>query len=244
MMQPILSMFLLLSSPTMHEDTTCFAKLLCAVKDRIRWRTPAWSAKTCEKLGDAIQASASEHKLNPHLLLGILVNESELDEKSHRDTYRDGKLVAKDGGLGGMRCVLGQDGKHCVNGFVRGMSWQQIMDPVTNIEMAARELARHHESVACRHKGHAWWNHFNHGVRYIDRGPARHYGHRVAVLYAALLRVSGESVTDELRKPITIVDKGQKPRSIDKPVGVRQRRLVGQIMECARACTKLAFLGD
>ncbi len=67
------------------------------------------------------------------------------------------------------------------------------MDPVTNIELGARELAhwrdgggvtrktivkldadghRQHvtKDVPCEHKTHAWWAHYNHGPRYIDKG--------------------------------------------------------------------------
>src|SRR4029077_8563049 len=162
----------------------------------------------------SILSSSKAHGINPYLLLGTLVNESELDEKAMRvTTDGTGKVVAKDGGLGGVDCVLGKEGQHCINGLVRGKSWKELMDPAANIEATAAELAYFKDGgagswqtvkvrdkhgrlrpqrrmVPCRHKNHAWWVHFNHGEHYIDHGPARHYGHRVGVLYAALLRVS------------------------------------------------------
>ena len=66
------------------------------------------------------------------------------------------------------------------------------MDPVTNIELGARELAYWRDgggvtsktiaarrqghlqhvtkNVPCHHKTHAWWAHYNHGPRYIEKG--------------------------------------------------------------------------
>ena len=42
------------------------------------------------------------------------------------------------------------------------------------------------KDVPCTHANHAFWAHYNHGPRYIDHGPARHYPHRVAVIDHAL----------------------------------------------------------
>jgi hypothetical protein len=248
---------------SVRTDEDCLPKLVCKVKNRIRWRTPAWDETTCQSVATAIQEAAERHDLHPHLILGTLVNESELDEKAHRDTYIGGHLYAKDGGLGGVRCVLGQDGKTCTNFLVRGVTWKKLMEPATNIEVTAQILAYFRDggattrkivqttdrrgrqravyrAVPCQHKTHAWWAHYNHGPAFIDRGPARHYPHRVAVLYAALLRAAGEPMTTELGGTITMTDKGQKPRTLDRPVGDRQRRLVAHIMESQDACRAIA----
>jgi hypothetical protein len=219
----------------------CLTRMVCGIKENVRWRTPAWDTKACLGVAEAVQATAEKYSLSPYLIIGTMVNESELDEASYRVTYRAGKLYAKDGGLGGIRCIIGQDGKRCVNGPVRGMTFKEVMVPATNIEITGRILAGHRDGP-CPHKNHAWWVHYNHGPAYIDHGRARHYAHRVAVLYAAALRAADMPITTELKGPITITDKGQKPRTIDKPVGVRQRRLVAQIMACAGTCQKSGTL--
>ena len=253
----------------------CLSKLVCDVKERIRWRTPAWDEKQCQAIAEAVLASSEKYSVSPGLILGTAINESELNEGAVRVTYPNSR-TAKDSGLMGIRCILDTDrmvGKRmvkakgaCINGVVRGLPWVDLMDPVTNIEKGAEELAffrdqgsttnrvittvGHHGrrssklmAVQCPHLDHAWWAHFNHGPRYIDHGPARHYPHRVAVLYAALLRSLDEPLTEELKGPITIADKGAKPRSIDKPVGDRQRRLVSLINASAGTCQKLASSG-
>lgn len=243
-------------------DLECFARRLCAVKEHIRWRTPAWDGETCLALATAIKDTAAKYFLDPSLILATLVNESELNENAVRVTYIGKKIHAKDGGLGGIRCILAKDAKTCVNSLVYGVTWKEVMVPTTNIGLTGKILAYYRDGgaitkktvkvrrngrlraeyriVPCIHKNHAWWSHYNHGPSYKDHGPARHYGHRVAVLYAALLRAGDASITDELRKPITIRDKGQSQRTIDKPIGKRQRHLVAEIMECSGICPKIA----
>jgi len=198
------------SNDAAHADS-CLAKTICAVKNKIRWQTPAWTPTQCQRIAGAVATSAKRHDLSPTLLLAIMINESDMNEKASRVYLRDNKVYAKDGGLMAIRCVVDRK-ERCVNGNVRGMKWKDIMDPVTNIEVGARELAywrdgggvtsttvtrrdssghvqRVKKDVPCHHKTHAFWAHYNHGPRYIDRGYPRHYPHRIAVLDHALATV-------------------------------------------------------
>ena len=54
--------------------------------------------------------SAKRHDISPTLLLAIMVNESDMNEKSARAYTRDGKIYAKDGGLMAIRCMLDDEG--------------------------------------------------------------------------------------------------------------------------------------
>ena len=196
--------------PPGHVDS-CLAKTICAVKNKIRWQTPAWKPAQCQSIAAAVSTSAKRHDLSPTLLLAIMINESDMNEKASRVYLRDNKVYAKDGGLMAIRCVVDKKDR-CVNGNVRGMAWKDLMDPVTNIEVGARELAywrdgggvtstvvtrrdgsghlqRVTKDVPCHHKTHAYWAHYNHGPRYIDRGYPRHYPHRIAVIDHALATV-------------------------------------------------------
>ena len=68
-----------------------------------------------------------------------MVNESDMNERAVRATFH-GKVYAKDGGLMAIRCIVDEK-DHCTNGNDEGMPWKDLMDPVTNIELGARELA-------------------------------------------------------------------------------------------------------
>jgi hypothetical protein len=207
--------------------------------------------------------SAKRNDISPSLLLAVMVNESDMDEQAARPTVKNGSLYAKDSGLMGIRCVLDKKGT-CTNGYVRGMAWKKLMDPFTNIELGARELARwktggvnrvtvrvrsggqlvtKQKYVPCHHKTHAFWAHYNHGPVYIDHGFARHYPHRVAVLEYAIahaLNVDAPELTQVPR--ITIHDKGQRERTADRPIEPRFRKLCSQINEVGGQCSSVASL--
>jgi hypothetical protein len=175
---------------------------------------------------------------------------------------RDGKLYAKDSGLMAIRCIV-DDHDRCTNGNVRGMPWKQVMDPVTNIELGARELARWRDGagimrttvvrrdehgqrhtvtkeVPCAHKTHAWWAHYNHGPRYIDKGYPRHYPHRIAVLDHALATVMNLPTPELSQGRITIRDPGKRERTPDRPLEPRYKKLTGQILSSG-TCSALAL---
>jgi hypothetical protein len=259
------------SSPNVSEPTlgaspdaarTCLAQTICSVKERIRWQTPAWTPSQCRKIADAITTSAKKHDLSPSLLLAIMVNESDMNEKSARSYTRDGKVYAKDGGLMAIRCLL-DDHDRCTNGNVRGQSFKDLMDPVNNIEAGARELAlwrdgggvmqktivkrdrsgqlhRVTKNVPCRHKTHGWWAHYNHGPRYIDHGYPRHYPHRVAVLDHAFATVMNSPAPELESGRITIHDPGRRERTADRPLEPRYRKLYSQILS-GGTCSALAL---
>ena len=241
----------------------CLAQTICAVKERIRWQTPAWTPSQCRKIADAVGESAKRHDLSPTLLLAVMVQESDMNEKAARAYTRDGKIYAKDGGLMAIRCMLDEK-ERCTNGNVRGVAWKDLMNPATNIELGARELAHWREgggvvrktitkldaqghryqktkNVACPHKTHAWWAHYNHGPRYIDKGYARHYPHRVAVLDHAFATVMNTPAPElESGRRITIHDPGKRERTIDRPLEPRFKKLYEQIISSG-TCSPLAL---
>jgi len=240
----------------------CLAQTICAVKERIRWQTPAWTPSQCRRIADAVSDSAKRHDISPTLLLAVMVNESDMNEKSARAYTRNGKIYAKDGGLMAIRCMLDEK-ERCTNGNVRGVAWKDLMDPVKNIELGARELAHWREgggvtsktivkldgdghrytvtkNVPCQHKTHGWWAHYNHGPRYIDKGYARHYPHRVAVLDHAFATVMNAPTPELESGRITIRDPGKRERTADRPLEPRYRKLTEQILSSG-TCSALAL---
>jgi len=244
-------------------DEDCLARTLCSVKDKIRWRVKAWKPETCQRVARGVLASARAHDIDPTLLVGIMINESDMNEKAVRITKLKDNLEAKDSGLMGVRCILGKHDR-CLNGNVRDLPWKDLMDPVINIEMGARELAYWRDGgaavtrvvkkrrdehgrwrpvmrdVPCTHKTHAWWAHYNHGPHYIAKGFARHYPHRIAVLANAVAKVMNVE-TPGLRGTITMQDPGRPPRTLDKPVETRHRKLCAQIRQASGTCSQLAL---
>jgi hypothetical protein len=239
---------------------SCLASTICELKDRVRWRTAAWKPAFCERIAHTVLESSQRHNIPSSLILAIMINESDMNEKAVRTSMKDGAVYAKDGGLMGIRCIV--DGKgRCINGHVRGMHWTKVMDPATNIEIGVRELAHWRDGggittvtvrtrddhgflrtrlkyVPCTHKTHAYWAHYNHGPRYIDHGPARHYPHRIAVLYYALARAMNMDTTALTSMRLTVVDPGKRPRTADHPVEARYQKLCEAIRGVGPVCSQ------
>jgi hypothetical protein len=243
-------------------DVNCISRTICAIKDKIRWQTPAWSEAKCREVGQAVLTSAKRHNLSPTLLLAIMINESDLNEKSARPTIHDQKVYAKDSGLMAIRCVLDRR-EHCTNGNVRGMKWSDVMSPETNIELGARELSYWRDGgattsvvvklrdaaghlrpvlrrVPCRHKDHAYWAHYNHGPHYINQGYPRHYPHRVAVIDHALATVLNVGAPELVGKRITMHDIGKRDRTVDRPMEARYKKLC-TLIQSVRSCAAVAM---
>jgi hypothetical protein len=241
-------------------SASCLAATICEVKDRVRWRTPAWKPAFCERIANAVLESSKQHDIPPSLILAVMINESDMNEKALRTTLKEGTVYAKDGGLMGIRCIVDKQGR-CINGNVRGLSWNDVMDPVKNIDIGARELAHYRHGggvsnvtvrtrdsdgimrlkqrrIPCTHKTHAYWAHYNHGPHYIDRGPARHYPHRIAVLYYALARAMNIDTTSLTSMQLTIHDPGKRPRTADRPVEARYLKLCQAIRGVGPICTQ------
>jgi hypothetical protein len=234
------------------------------LKNRVRWRTAAWSPSYCHLIARGILSSAQKHDVPPTLLLALMINESDMNEKAVATTMRNGRTYAKDSGLMGIRCLVDEQGR-CTNGHVRGIFWKNVMDPLTNIDLGAREIARWRDGggvtevtvqlrdaqgrlhtkkkfVHCQHKTHAYWAHYNHGPRYIDRGTPRHYPHRIAVLYYALAKVMNLDAPELTNSHITIHDRGMRARTPDRPIEPRFRKLCDQIRGVGSACLGVASL--
>jgi hypothetical protein len=241
---------------------SCLATTICEVKDRVRWRTAAWKPAFCEKVAREVMDASKRYDIPPALIMAVMINESDMDEKAFRTTIKSGRVYAKDGGLMGIRCIVDKHGK-CVNGNVRGMRWSDVMDPITNIDMGARELAHwrtgggitnvtvrtrdNHgvlrtklKHIPCAHRTHAYWAHYNHGPRYIDHGPARHYPHRIAVLYYALARSMHMDTSSLTAMHLTVDDPGKRRRTADRPVEARYQKLCQAIRGTGAVCVEPA----
>lgn len=238
---------------------TCVAETICGLKNRVRWRSAAWSPSYCRLIAKGVLTASSKYDVSPALLMAIMLNESDLDEKAVVTHVRGTNRFAKDSGLMGIRCIIDEKGR-CTNGNVRGLAWKTVMDPVKNIELGARELAywragggvtkvtvrkrdksgnivEKTKIVPCQHKTHAYWAHYNHGPRYIDHGPARHYPHRIAVLYSALAKTLDMPAPELHSMRITINDPGMRPRTPDRPVEARYRILCEKIRSIGQSCS-------
>ncbi len=120
------------------------ADLICKLKPRIGRKRQNWSQPFCKKIADGILSSARRHNLNPSLLLAIAINESDLDENAEGGAEKRKTVVAKDGGLMGIRCIVDRAGI-CTNGPVRDIPWRTLIEPIHNIEMGARILANYRD---------------------------------------------------------------------------------------------------
>lgn len=243
-------------------DVGCLSHTICEIKERIRWQTSAWAPATCQKVALAVRDASRKYDLSASLLLAVMINESDLNDKAARVYMKDSKVYAKDGGLMGLRCVLGTQDR-CINSNLHGVRWRDLMDPATNIALGARELARWRDggayvrktikvrdklghvhpvlrNVPCRHTDHGFWAHYNHGPRYIDHGYPRHYPHRVAVLDHALAAVLNVEAPELKQARITVRDPGKPQRTADHPMEARYKKLCSQI-QSVRACSAVAL---
>ena len=73
----------------------CLAQTICAVKEKIRWQTPAWTPSQCGRIADAVAGAAKRHDLSPSLLLAVMVNESDMNEKAARVYTREGRSTRR-----------------------------------------------------------------------------------------------------------------------------------------------------
>jgi hypothetical protein len=240
-------------------DEVKLGHTLCALKEEVRFRDAAWSPATCQTVARAVLSAAAKYRLSPALILGVMLNESDLDENARTAYRRGNRVYATDSGLMGIRCEFDRNGR-CRNGHVRGMDPRQVIDPATNIALGAHELAYTRDRggverrtvavelddgghgvrrklVRCRHRTHAYWAHYNHGSFYISRGFPRHYGHRVGVLYYAFARTLGLPDREVTTRPLTVRDPGGRVRTADRPVEARFRKLTQKIYRAAEATT-------
>lgn len=228
--------------PTMNTDPPgnvedlCFAETLCAIKESVRWGTPKWEQAMCYRVANAIISAEKEYNIPRDLILAFMINESDMDEKAVRTYENDkGELYAQDGGLLGIRCVLGDDHKHCKNPQAKALRPTDLFKPEVNIRLGAAWLHTLKTSTDCpnKHKDHPWFAHYNWGSKVFHKGVPRSYPQRIAVLWRAIattIRVDRPEI-DKLR---FVQVPGQKKITIDTPVGKRHRDLVKKIHACAK----------
>jgi Transglycosylase SLT domain len=240
----------------------CLANTICKLKERIRYGKDPWSPELCATIAKGMIESGEKYDLHPALILAVAIAESDLDDKASRTTHKNGAVFARDGGLMGLRCLINDKGL-CTNSLVRGMHWKDLLNPLTNIATGSQMLAHYRDGGAiepdtfhahstrksarkvhfrqCRHRTHAYWAHYNHGPLYKPTGYARHYPHRVAVLYHALVRALNAALPEELAGThLTVADPGKRARTADRPVEERYKHLTEHIAE-AGSCRPIAM---
>jgi hypothetical protein len=237
------------------------ASTICELKRRLRWRAPVWKPNDCTRIAHAVLESSRRHRVPVSLIVATMINESDMNEKAVRTSVRDGHLYARDGGLMGIRCVFGNGGR-CVNAAVRGLTWDQVMEPARNIALGAQQLAYWRDVggierarlrgrggrgapaqaryVHCTHRDHAYWAHYNHGQIYIAHGYARYYPHRIGVLYDALSRVMNLEASELGSMVLGVGNQGRAQRLTDQPVGPRARKLYQSVRAMGPSCSNWA----
>jgi len=115
-----------------------------------------------------------------------------------------------------------------------------VMEKTVSKRDASGHLHRVKKEIACNHKTHAFWAHYNHGPRYIDKGYPRHYPHRIAVLDHALATVMNVPAPELTSGRITVHDAGKRERTPDRPIEPRYKKLTNQILSSG-TCSALAL---
>ena len=121
---------------------SCMVKTICAVKQKIRWMTPAWTPQECQRIANAIESSSKQHDLQPD----AAARDHDQRERHEREGV-PGLLVARRQGLREGRRVDGNPLTWSTTKIIVSMamcaawpgktSWTRS----TNIEVGARELA-------------------------------------------------------------------------------------------------------
>lgn len=221
------------TAPVNMEDR-CFVERMCELKEMIRWRTPRWTMDMCRRVGNAVLAEERTSGLPRELILAVMINESDMNDKATRPYYDEkGKLKSWDGGLMGVRCIVDKDGLSCTN-YMKKVTWKALLIPEVNIKLAVRKMVAARDLHQCKHTDHPWFAHYNWGVKVIRTGIPRSYPQRIAVLWKALAEAGGET-PPEIASLRFVQIKGKKPITINTPVGARHRDLVSKIRQC-RAC--------
>lgn len=147
----------------------------------------------------------------------------------------------------------------CRNSPVSAMPFPQVMNPLDdgnlpgNIEIGTRILAdlrdngvplrsspRNGKGVYwCGHKTHAYWSHYNSGIKPPKSGSF--YAHSVASIYRAFAEAMGTD-TPELKGVTLYVQKNGRKRPADAPLTKRHRELYARIMTCKGTCNQLALV--
>ena len=162
-------------SPVPRADA-CLASTLCALKDEVRWRTPGLEPQPVPAHRRRRAVGGRAARPVPRARSSPSCSTRATSTTRRSSAYdRDGVIYAKDGGLMGIRCVFDERGR-CKNGFVKGMTFKNIMDPVTNIALGARELAYYRNGGGVEKRGDARaWRRWPDGGEDQERAlPPRH----------------------------------------------------------------------
>lgn len=223
------------TAPPVDRKDLCFVENLCALKEAVRWKTPKWEQPMCNRVGNAIIAEERNTGIPKDFILSVMLHESDLNEKAVRPATRKGKLVAKDGGLMGLRCSVGNDEETCIN-YGGRIKASDLLVPEINIRLGVKKLLSIRDTYACTHIDHPWFAHYNWGGKVFRTGVPRSYPQRIAVLWKAIADTLGVH-RPEIAKLRFVQVAGKKPVTINTPVGARHVTLIAKIRTCfKRTC--------
>lgn len=117
------------------------AAQVCAVKRALR-TGPAWSAKTCATVAEALNQTT-----DPRLFAAIAVLESGLRERAINAVTEK----TMDVGMLQVRCVM-DDRQRCTNGAAKGLEARRLLEPGTNVRTAEAVL-KSHQGLLYRYNG-------------------------------------------------------------------------------------------
>jgi len=210
------------------DQDTCFKKVIATLSDAINNGKNNVSPKS-SMIADAFATEKYKDSNYHWLLVGIAINESDLNPNARNISRTKRGFTAVDTGLMGVRCLFrGSPGAErvCTNGYVRGLTLTQLAVPATNVAVAVRMLTdlrdkptriiRNGRRVVCGHKSHPYYAHYNWGNRVFTTGPASAYPYRVAGFAQLLATLAGEPAPSELGRVRSITYKSKRYRDFAK----------------------------
>jgi hypothetical protein len=141
-------------------------ELVCTVQDAIRWRSPRWPAELCEQVALASGATVEpdlmvavavlESQMRPRAIRWVrfggrdTVACDRLDRRARHgcltstkatELWRSGARPRPgdiaDGGLCGVRCIVGRDGR-CANGPAKDLTPDELLEAAVNVRVAGQ----------------------------------------------------------------------------------------------------------
>jgi hypothetical protein len=197
-------------------------------------------------------------------LLAIMVNESDMNEKSARSYTRDGKIYAKDGGLMADPLHARRQGAAARTGTCAASRGKDLMNPRDEHRAGrarARALARgggvvrttitegrrqppplsgQRRTCPVSTRRTAGGRTTTTVPRYIDKGYARHYPHRIAVLDHAFATVMNTPSAGAGKGTHHHSRPGQARTRARPAAGTALQKLYSQIISSG-ACSPLAL---
>lgn len=135
-------------------------QVLCSTHHAIRQPVAWWSSQECQTFAEAFNRTVEPDRLSANCFMEsdgkqkslyvVLKPGEHLRSRKHPGYKRSGARTwispagiairpgdTVDAGLCGLRCVVGDDGR-CKSGVTSGRTIEELLDPVTNIDLAGR----------------------------------------------------------------------------------------------------------